>query len=77
VAGALVRDRIPSIVLGLLASLAVVYAGGLAWLTATGSFDSAVVLGLRPFVLADLVKVLLGVAVVATARKRARELFAD
>jgi biotin transport system substrate-specific component len=41
---------------GLLAALAAVYAGGLAWLAVTGSVTTAVALGAAPFFLADLVK---------------------
>ena len=75
VTGSLVGERVPSIVLGLLAGLAVIYAGGLAWLSALGSFDTAVVFGLRPFILADLVKVVLATVVVLSLRRRTLELF--
>lgn len=60
---------------GLLAGLAVIYAGGVAWLTVLGSFDAAVALGLRPFVLADLVKAMLVMLVALRLQGRARELF--
>lgn len=61
---------------GLLVGLATIYAGGLAWLTATGSFDVAVVWGLRPFVLADMVKVVLAAVIIARLGDRSRDLFA-
>ena len=73
--GALMAPGIVRTVGALLAGLATIYAGGLAWLTATGSFDLAVVWGLRPFVLADLVKVALATAVVSRLRGRSLELF--
>jgi biotin transport system substrate-specific component len=59
----------------LLAGLATIYAGGVAWLSATGSYDVAVLWGLRPFVLADLVKVALAAVVVARLRDRSMETF--
>ncbi len=59
----------------LLAGLAVIYAGGLAWLAAVGTVDFAVAAGLRPFVLADLVKVLLAAVVTLRLRERALQLF--
>lgn len=60
----------------LLAGLGVIYAGGVAWLAVVGSVDAAVALGLRPFVLADLVKVLMAVALTARLRERTLQLFA-
>ena len=54
----------------LLAGLAAIYAGGLAWLAAVGAFDAAVALGLRPFLLADLVKVLQAYLIVRLAGGR-------
>lgn len=76
VVGSLTRGGVVSTVGGLLTGLAVIYAGGLAWLAALGSFSWAVVVGLQPFVLADLVKVALAAVVTARLRDRARELFA-
>jgi biotin transport system substrate-specific component len=55
---------------GLLAALAAVYAGGLAWLAVVGSVTTAVALGVAPFVLADLVKV--GIALLVSRRVGAR-----
>jgi biotin transport system substrate-specific component len=75
VVGALMAPGIARTVVALLAGLATIYAGGLAWLSATGSFDLAVVWGLRPFVLADLVKVGLAAVVVSRLRNRSLELF--
>lgn len=75
VAGALAGERPWRAAGSLLAGMAVIYAGGLAWLTALGSVDSALVLGLRPFLAADLVKVALGAAVVVAARRRSLDLF--
>jgi len=60
---------------GLLLALAAIYAGGLAWLAVVGNVDAAVALGLRPFVLADLVKVLMVVLVMGRIRDRALRLF--
>jgi biotin transport system substrate-specific component len=75
VVGALMAPGIARTVVALLAGLVTIYAGGVAWLTATGSFDLAVVWGLQPFVLADLVKVGLAAVVVARVRNRSLELF--
>ncbi len=75
VVGALMAPGIFRTVAALLAGLATIYAGGLAWLSATGSFDLAVVWGLRPFVLADLVKVALAAVIVSRLRDRSLELF--
>ncbi len=59
----------------LLAGLAAIYAGGLAWLSVVGTVDVAVALGLRPFLLADLVKVFLVLLVAGRLRARALRLF--
>ena len=75
VVGALMAPGIARTVVALLAGLATIYAGGLAWISATGSFDLAVVWGLQPFVLADLVKVGLATVVVSLLRNRSLELF--
>lgn len=76
VVGAAMRTGLGATLLALLAGLATIYAGGLAWLSATGSFDAAVVWGLQPFVLADLVKVGLAAAVIARLRNRSLDTFA-
>lgn len=59
----------------LLAGLAAIYAGGLAWLAAVGNVTTAVTLGLAPFILADLVKVLLALVVTHRVRERTRRFF--
>lgn len=61
----------------LLLGLAVIYAGGVSWLAANGSFDAALAWGLRPFVLADLVKVGLAAIVARQLRRPTRELLGD
>jgi biotin transport system substrate-specific component len=76
VIGSLVGRGAGSALLALLAGLGVIYAGGLAWLAAVGTVDSAVAAGLRPFLMADLVKVLLAVVVAVRLRERALQLFA-
>lgn len=55
---------------GLLLGLAAIYAGGVAWLSVAGQMDAAVAWGLRPFVLADLVKV--GIVLAVALRLRGR-----
>ncbi|HET7275276.1 MAG TPA: biotin transporter BioY [Longimicrobiaceae bacterium] len=59
----------------LLAGLAVIYAGGVAWLATVADFNVAIALGLTPFVLADLVKVVLAAVITLRVRKRALGLF--
>jgi biotin transport system substrate-specific component len=76
VTGSLMRGGASGALLALLAGLGAVYAGGVAWLAVVGSVDAAVALGLRPFLLADLVKVLLAVVVAVRLRERALQLFA-
>jgi biotin transport system substrate-specific component len=70
VAGALARGGVARTLLGLAAGLLVIYLGGVAWLAILGSFSWAVMVGLKPFVLPDLVKV--GLAAVATHLLRPR-----
>lgn len=77
VAGALASGGAARTLLGLLAGLGVVYAGGLAWLGVLGSLTTAVALGVTPFLVADLVKVLLALLVARRLRQRALELFAS
>jgi biotin transport system substrate-specific component len=74
-AGALGRSGGLRALPGLVAALAAIYMGGLAWLSVVGSVDTAVALGLRPFVLADLVKVLMVALVMGRFRDRALRLF--
>ena len=75
VVGTLAAAGAARTLLALLAGLATMYAGGIAWLAAVGTFDAAVAVGLRPFVLADLVKVLLAAAVTLQLRERSLRLF--
>ena len=60
---------------GLLAGLATIYAGGLAWLAVQGGFTTAVAWGVAPFVLADGVKVGIVLLAMRRVRDRARQLF--
>lgn len=59
---------VPRTALALLVGLGAIYAGGVSWLSVWGSMDAAVALGLRPFLLADLVKVALVLLVVRRYR---------
>ena len=59
----------------MLAGLAIIYAGGIAWLGAVFGPESVIALGLTPFVVADLVKVLVGVVVVNRLRPASLSLF--
>ena len=61
--------------LALTAGFGVIYAGGLAWLSILNGWDAALMLGLAPFIIADAAKVVLGVAVAAGTRPRARVTF--
>ncbi len=75
VTGALMSRGLPRVVLALLAGLVTIYAGGVAWLALLGSMSAAVVMGLKPFILADLVKVGLAAVVTLRVRERALDLF--
>lgn len=77
IAGALASPRVASTLFGLLLGLATIYVGGLSWLAAVGTVDMAVALGLRPFLLADLVKVALVLLVAPRVLGRSRALFQD
>jgi biotin transport system substrate-specific component len=74
-AGALAHRGLARALGGLLLGLATIYAGGLAWLAIVGDVNAAVALGLRPFVLMDLVKVAIVLAIVWRTAPRSRELF--
>ena len=74
-AGAGTRRGTGAMLTGLLAGLAAIYLGGLAWLSIVGTVTSAVAWGLRPFVLADLVKVLVVLLIARQVRGRAARLF--
>lgn len=73
--GALMRPGYLRAFVAMLAGLAIVYAGGIAWLAAVFGPESVVALGLAPFVVADLVKVLVGVVVVNRLRPASLTLF--
>jgi biotin transport system substrate-specific component len=62
-------------VLALALGLAAIYAGGISWLSAWGSMEAAIALGLRPFLLADLVKAALVLLVVRRYRDAAMRAF--
>jgi biotin transport system substrate-specific component len=74
-AGAFAHRGLACALAGLLLGLAAIYAGGLAWLAVVGDVNAAVALGLRPFVLMDLVKVGIVLAIVWRVGRRSRELF--
>ena len=74
-AGSLAHRGLARALGGLLLGLATIYAGGLAWLAVVGDVNAAVALGLRPFVLMDLVKVAIVLAIVWRTGPRSRELF--
>lgn len=59
----------------MLAGLATIYAGGVAWLAAQSGWSAALSLGLIPFLFADLVKMGLGTLVSGRLRERTRSLF--
>lgn len=73
IAGALAGPSLVRLAFASLAGLFVIYAGGLSWLSVFGSWDAAVALGIRPFLLADLVKVALVVIVAYRFRDRVLE----
>lgn len=73
--GALATRGTLGLIGGLLAGLGAIYGGGVAWLSVLGGFDAAVALGLRPFILADLVKAMLIALIALRLRGRAGELF--
>jgi biotin transport system substrate-specific component len=54
---------------GMLAALAIIYAGGFAWLAILTSPRAALTLGIVPFVVADIVKVALGAALLPQLQK--------
>jgi biotin transport system substrate-specific component len=56
-------------VAGMLAALVVIYAGGWAWLATLTDPRSAFVMGVAPFVLADIVKVAIGAALLPWAQR--------
>ena len=56
-------------VAGMLAALALIYAGGWAWLAALTSPRAALVAGVQPFILADAIKIALGAALLPYAQR--------
>jgi biotin transport system substrate-specific component len=74
-AGAIAGGGVLRTLAGLLAGLAAIYAGGLAWLAVVGNVTTAIALGLTPFILADLVKVVLALAVTRQLHERIRRFF--
>jgi biotin transport system substrate-specific component len=58
-----------------LIGLATIYAGGVAWLAVQSGWAAALTLGLLPFLLADLVKMVMAVVVSARLRDRVRSIF--
>jgi biotin transport system substrate-specific component len=73
--GALARPGWLRMVGAMLAGLAIIYAGGIAWLGAIYGPESVLTLGLAPFVVADLVKVALGAVVAHRLRENSLSLF--
>jgi biotin transport system substrate-specific component len=57
-------------IVGMLAALAIIYAGGWSWLTiVAGGAQRAFVLGVAPFLIADVIKVALGAALLPRAQR--------
>jgi biotin transport system substrate-specific component len=77
VVGSLAGGGVARQLAGLLAGVAVIYAGGASWLAIVAGSGAALALGIYPFLLADLVKALLALVVVRRLRSRALELFAS
>jgi biotin transport system substrate-specific component len=57
---------------GMLVALAVIYAGGWAWLAILAGPRAAVAMGIVPFVIADVVKVAIGAALLPYAQRLVR-----
>jgi biotin transport system substrate-specific component len=75
VAGSIVGGSNLRNAIGFLLGFGVIYAGGVSWLTILNGWSAALMLGLVPFVLADLVKVVLAVAITARTREKANAIF--
>src|SRR5437763_16705124 len=54
---------------GMLAALAVIYAGGWSWLAALSGTSAAFAIGIAPFLIADAIKVALGAALLPRAQR--------
>ena len=59
---------------GMLAALAIIYAGGFSWLAMLTSPSAALTLGVIPFVVADIVKVALGATLLPQLQKLVSQL---
>ena len=59
---------------GMLVALAVIYAGGWSWLALTVGPRSAFAMGIAPFVLADIIKVIIGAALLPYAERFVRRM---
>jgi biotin transport system substrate-specific component len=77
VVGSLAGGGVARQLAGLLAGVAVIYAGGASWLAIVAGSGAALAMAIYPFLLADLVKALLALVVVRRLRSRALELFAS
>jgi len=64
----------PRAIAGMLVALAVIYVGGWSWLTIVTSPAKAFVAGVAPFVLGDVVKVVIGAACLPYAQRLIRSL---
>lgn len=73
--GALIGDGAARNFGALLVGLATIYAGGVAWLALTTGWETAVAVGLLPFILPDLVKVGMAVAITNRLKSSSRSLF--
>src|ERR1043165_5762525 len=58
-----------STIAGMLAALAVIYAGGWSWLAALMGTKAAYAMGIAPFLIADIIKVALGAAFLPRAQR--------
>lgn len=54
---------------GMLAALAIIFAGGWSWLAVQVGAQQAWMLGVAPFIVADMIKVAIGAAILPTAQK--------
>lgn len=54
---------------GMLTALAIIYAGGWAWLAVLAGPRAALTMGIVPFVIADMIKVAIGAALLPSAEK--------
>jgi len=62
-------NSIARAVVGMLAALAIIYAGGWSWLVQFAGVRGAFMTGVAPFVVADIVKVALGAALLPSAER--------